>query len=222
MINLFTPEVVHTVRAKQFIKYFARGDIWHRQETATGNLGYGWIHYGLIRSSRAKNILCIGSRYGFIPAVCALACKDNGGGMVDFVDAGFDMGDWEGKADVHWGGVGWWKKCNPEKYFGKFGLQDHINLIVKKSSEYWRENKNKTFDYIHIDGDHSYRGVKADFEMFWPRLQPGGFLAIHDIGSPDKDGNVYGTRKFWKEVLKKYPAALQFLEDPGVGIIQKR
>jgi hypothetical protein len=220
MMNLFSNNLVSKTVSNKFINYFAKGDIWHQQDLKTGNLGYGWIHYGLIRSTRPKNVLCIGSRYGFVPAVCALACKDNKSGLVDFVDAGYDIDDYSGP-DEHWGGVGFWKRCYPTKYFGKFGLANYIKLWVMRSDEYEGNNKTKKYGYVHIDGDHSYAGVKADFDMFWPKVAKGGFLAIHDIGSPDKDGNVYGTRRFWKELTKKYPVALQFVEDPGVGILQK-
>ena len=208
-------------KINSFIDWYTKGDIWHKQDPGSGNLGYGWVHYSLIRLTKPDNVLCIGSKYGFIPAVCALACRDNKKGMVDFVDAGFDMEDWDKKADIHWGGVGFWKKCDSNKYFGKFGLQDYISLIVMKSSQYKALNMNKKYGYVHIDGDHSYKGVKTDFEMFWPGLDRGGFLALHDIGSSDKFGLKYGTRKFWKEITKKYQVALQFVEDPGLGIIQK-
>jgi len=220
MINLFSNDIISKNNIEKLINYFAKKDNWHKMDVNTGNLGYGWIHYGLIRVIRAKNVLCIGSRYGYIPAVCAMACKDNQFGQVDFVDAGFDMDDFEGPGD-HWGGVGFWKKCNAKKYFEKFGLEKNIDLKVMKSVEYEKLNKGKKYGYIHIDGDHSYEGVKSDFEMFWPKLEKGGFLAIHDIGSPDKDGNVYGTRQFWKEVSKKYKVAIEFIEDPGLGILQK-
>jgi phosphoribosylformylglycinamidine (FGAM) synthase-like enzyme len=68
---------------------------------------------------------------------------------------------------------------------------------------------------------YSYKGVKLDFDLFWPRLNKGGFMAFHDIASPDKDGNVYGTRDFWAELKKKYKVTFEFNKDPGVGIIQK-
>jgi hypothetical protein len=204
----------------RFIKYFAREDNWHKVDVKTGNLGYGWIHYGLIRLMRPERVLCIGSRWGYIPAVCALACKHNGFGVVDFVDAGFDMDDYVGPGE-HWGGVGWWKKCNPKKYFGAFGLEKNIELQVMTSQEFYKKFPKKRFGYIHVDGDHSYKGVADDFRMFWPRLVKNGYLAIHDIGSPDKDGNVYGTRTFWREISKTKKKYLEILEDPGVGIIQK-
>jgi hypothetical protein len=206
---------------KKFIKLFARDGNEHHLDVERGGLGYGWIHYSLIRLLKPKNVLCIGSRYGFIPAVCAMACKDNNIGMVDFVDAGFDIDDYDGPGE-HWGGVGLWKRCNPKKYFGKFKLSDFIKLWVIKSDEYWRKNNKLRYGYVHVDGDHSYEGVKRDFEMFWPLVEKGGFLAIHDIGSPDRDGNVYGTRIFWSELKKSQKYQLiEIQEDPGVGIVQK-
>jgi len=214
-------KLINSNETKRFIKYFTKGDNWHHTDFKNGGLGYGWVHYSLIRLLNPKNVLCVGSKWGFIPAICALACCDNGKGVVDFVDAAYDIKDYEGPGE-HWGGVGFWKKCDPEKYFGKFGLQKNISLLVMKSKEYADKNKSKKYGYVHIDGDHSYEGVKLDFELFWPRVEKGGFLAIHDIGSPDKDGNVYGTRKFWEEIkrLGKYKL-IEIRENPGVGIIQK-
>ncbi len=36
------------------------------------------------------------------------------------------------------------------------------------------------FDLIIIDGDHTFQGVKADVENYFPMLRPGGFLIFHD------------------------------------------
>jgi hypothetical protein len=219
MITLFSEEVTSRKNIKKFIAYYAKKDNWHKLDKNKGNLGYGWLHYSLIRIMRPDKVLCIGSRYGFIPAVCALACKDNKRGVVEFVDAGFDMNDYRGPGE-HWGGVGFWKRCDPKKYFAKFGLSKYLNLHVMTSEEFADKNSEMKFDFVHVDGDHSYDGVKHDYELFWPRINKGGFMAFHDIGSPDKDGNIYGTRKFWKEIRGKY-SKIEFLEDPGVGIIQK-
>jgi predicted O-methyltransferase YrrM len=64
------------------------------------------------------------------------------------------------------------------------------------------------FDFIFIDGDHSYEGVKRDFDLYKKLLSPRGYIAFHDIdpnhvflnsyldGEP-KTGKV---RKFWQEL----------------------
>ncbi len=222
MIFSGTKDLIDKKNVRKFIENYAKDDNWHHWDNNRGGLGYGWIHYSLIRQIRPDKVLCVGSKYGYIPAVCALACKDNGMGLVDFVDAGFDMDDYDKVAGEHWGGVGFWKKVDEKKHFGKFGLEKYIKLRVMKSDEYYAKNEKIKYGYVHIDGDHSYTGVKKDFEMFWQNVEKGGFLAIHDIGSPDKDGNFYGTRKFWKEIKDSGKYKLfEILEDPGVGIIQK-
>ena len=36
-------------------------------------------------------------------------------------------------------------------------------------------------DMMFIDGDHTYDGVKADYEMYSPLVRPGGLIGFHDI-----------------------------------------
>ena len=36
-------------------------------------------------------------------------------------------------------------------------------------------------DMVFIDGDHSYMGCAGDISVWWPRLKPGGIMAIHDF-----------------------------------------
>jgi hypothetical protein len=39
---------------------------------------------------------------------------------------------------------------------------------------------NRPIRFLWIDGDHGYRGAKADFDGFIPHLSPCGFVALHD------------------------------------------
>lgn len=39
---------------------------------------------------------------------------------------------------------------------------------------------NDYFDFIYVDGDHSYDGVKRDLTEFLPKLKKGGIIAGHD------------------------------------------
>lgn len=35
-------------------------------------------------------------------------------------------------------------------------------------------------EYIFVDGDHGYEGVRRDIEEYWPLLAPGGVMLLHD------------------------------------------
>ncbi|MFX1569937.1 MAG: class I SAM-dependent methyltransferase [Promethearchaeota archaeon] len=82
--------------------------------------------------------------------------------------------------------------------------------------------KNMKIDILFIDGDHTYEGVKKDFEMYKPLVKPEGLICFHDIiqGSNDKVG---GVPNFWNEIrencktneiIEKYHQ-----EGYGIGII---
>ena len=36
-------------------------------------------------------------------------------------------------------------------------------------------------DMLFIDGDHTFEGVKADYELYAPLVRPGGLIGFHDI-----------------------------------------
>jgi predicted O-methyltransferase YrrM len=58
---------------------------------------------------------------------------------------------------------------------------------------------NEMLDFLFIDGDHTYKGVKKDFQMYSPLVRNGGLIAFHDI-VPGPPENVWGVPKFWKEI----------------------
>lgn len=41
-----------------------------------------------------------------------------------------------------------------------------------------------SLDFVYLDGDHSYEGVKSDLTLWWPKLRSGGILAGHDFVCP--------------------------------------
>lgn len=179
-------------------------------------LGFGLIHYALVRNVKPKHILCVGSKQGFIPAILALACKDNRMGHVDFVDAGFD----ENERVHHWGGVGFWKKNNTREHFGKIGISKQITSFIMTTAEFAKKYPKRKYDYIYLDGNHSYLGIKKDFKYFWPNLSKGGFMLLHDISERGKlSKGIYGTGKFWKEL--KSQSKISFPLSSGLGIVQK-
>lgn len=74
-------------------------------------------------------------------------------------------------------------------------------------------------DFLFIDGDHTYGGVKEDFLMYSPLVRIGGLVAFHDISSSDPNPD-YGVSKFWNEIKVSYKhrEILKDQEQAGYGI----
>ncbi len=82
----------------------------------------------------------------------------------------------------------------------------------------------KKADFILIDGDHSYEGVKKDFEMYSTLINENGVIAFHDI-VPGHEKDAGGVFKFWKEIKHSHQVK-EIVKDwnqngGGIGIIEK-
>ena len=79
-------------------------------------------------------------------------------------------------------------------------------------------------DFLFIDGDHTYEGVKADFEMYSPLVRKGGLIAFHDICLHPPAMHCH-VDKFWAELRQKYQSSSELVENPkhggfGIGLIE--
>lgn len=103
-------------------------------------------------------------------------------------------------SDKHYFGQGFWKKIDPQKHFSYLVKDHNITTYIMKSSDFAKKYKYK-YDYIHLDGDHSYNGAWRDLRIFWPRLIKGGFLCFHDIDfSKILEGVSYEFGKIWNDL----------------------
>lgn len=204
---------------KSFIRHFG-GNGGHNLDERAGTLGYALIHYAFITNLRPKRVLCVGSQQGFIPAILGLACRENGSGHVDFVDAGYGRDN-----PNHWGGIGFWRQNDVVRHFKKFDVDSWITTHVMTSQDFAKQTRSR-FQYIYIDGDHSYEGVKQDYRTFWPRLGRGGCMVFHDVLlKRHPEHNNFGVWKFWKELSPHKKITIPFTYSTtlpsGLGIIQK-
>jgi predicted O-methyltransferase YrrM len=77
-------------------------------------------------------------------------------------------------------------------------------------------------DLLLIDGDHTYDGVKQDFEMYSPFVKPCGIVAFHDIAKHPPEMEVQVDR-FWNEIKTEYRHR-EIIEDHqqgwgGIGVL---
>ena len=180
------------------------------------HLGDGLIVYSIVQHMRFKNCVCIGSGGGYIPRILTQA-------RIDL----HKQGIFEGNPDYNWGDIGSTyviDACN-----GIGGPNDLENensfyrthfypRFIKETSENAFYNffirQDIMIDLLFIDGDHSYEGVKKDFELYSTILSDNGIIIIHDtdseyektlIISEDSKKDHYrfdGPSKFIKELEK--------------------
>lgn len=74
------------------------------------------------------------------------------------------------------------------------------------------------FDVVFIDGDHSYDGVRQDYENYAPM---GRIVALHDINHP-ADSKAYGPTKLWNEIKgENYAEIIAIDSRKGIGVIER-
>jgi cephalosporin hydroxylase len=73
----------------------------------------------------------------------------------------------------------------------------------------------KPVDFLFVDGDHSYEGVRQDFEMYSPLARDGGLVAFHDV-APNPDVPEYGVAKYWRE-LRETRSTREYIDPQPTG-----
>tara|TARA_R110000868_G_scaffold138557_3_gene352766 strand:- start:353 stop:1654 length:1302 start_codon:yes stop_codon:yes gene_type:complete len=70
------------------------------------------------------------------------------------------------------------------------------------------------FDFIFIDGDHSYEGVKNDYEKYKQFLADDGYMAFHDIiqSKETEEYNIF-VSKLWNELKPQYKSNYEFISN---------
>lgn len=135
------------------------------------------------RHVKAKNIFEFGTYFGRTTYYLTFASKD---AFVTTLDLPPDMGP---------------KTPHTASYFLGSDRESRIRQILCDSREFDPVPFHKKMDFIFIDGDHSYDGVKNDTEKAFEMLAPGGTILWHDYG-PGKD---LGLATFFAKFTQQVP-----------------
>ena len=85
------------------------------------------------------------------------------------------------------------------KIFDK-NMKGYLHHVVEMYSvDASDEFEDESIDFIFIDGDHTYEGVKSDIEAWYPRIVTGGVMCGHDFGA-----KYPGVGKAVKEIFKEF------------------
>jgi predicted O-methyltransferase YrrM len=169
--------------ARRLIELAAR--MGQATDGPTLNLGYGYLYYGLVRLMQPEVVVSVGSYRGFSTVCLGLGVQDNGKGTCYFVDPG--------KVDDYWHDA-----ANIRRLRESFGLSDRWIPVKETTQDALLDGSlPDRIDLLLIDGDHSYEGVRFDFERLGARVPPGGIILLHDAA-------VEGTGGFTPWEVKRF------------------
>jgi predicted O-methyltransferase YrrM len=199
------PAQLRSARAKSRAKYIRSG------------LGdSAELLYGLVRSMKPDVCVEIGSALGASASYIGMALKENGRGTLYAIDP-HEPTEWN---DVN--------AIDSLKEFTRnittLQVHEQVSVIRSYSDAAAREWKLQ-IDLIFIDGDHSYEGVKRDWEHFLPHIKPSGIVIFHDTmwDLPPYTGTVrsdMGVPRFVDELREQGYQVLTICQDFGVSLVQ--
>ena len=86
-----------------------------------------------------------------------------------------------------------------QTYLDRTGDHQNIKTIVHTSNDALDELRGQEFDFIYIDGLHTYDGVKTDITNYLPLVKKGGVIGGHDY--TDLHHHLEGVKKAVDEML---------------------
>jgi predicted O-methyltransferase YrrM len=77
-------------------------------------------------------------------------------------------------------------------------------------------------DFLFIDGDHTYEGLRADWEAWKPLISPSGIVACHDSRSNnERELAGVGSVRYTSEVILRDPSFKVIDEVHSLTVLQK-
>jgi len=71
-----------------------------------------------------------------------------------------------------------------DEYIRRTSPYKNIKTLRLTSDDAVKELDSETYDFIYIDGIHTYEQVKIDIENYLPLVKPGGIIGGHDYIGP--------------------------------------
>jgi predicted O-methyltransferase YrrM len=169
----------------------------------------------LLYQKKPKAVVEIGTKFGGTLAMwCAVAHPEATIVSIDL------------PGGIHGGGYAYWRTF----IYQRFAQPKQTVHLLRRDSHLANtlEDVKKLLppggiDFLFCDGDHTYEGVKKDYEMYSPLVRKSGLMAFHDIctHSPDQD---CGVDRLWREIRTRHKS-WEHVESPdqgmyGIGVLE--
>ena len=158
----------------------------------------------------------IGSARGNSTCAIAMGLKENGGGRLYATDPHMPT-DWNDTYSVNTLEI-------LSENIRTLGLTGHAEIIRALSTDA-AATWTRPIDLIFIDGDHSYEGVKRDWDLFVKHVPPFGMVVFHDtlwdIGANKPPASpVMGVPRFVDELRRQGYPVVTLGRDHGLSMVQ--
>lgn len=175
-----------------------------------------YLLYGLARALKPAVAVEIGSARGKSACFVGRALKENGSGRLFAIDP-HTRTNWNDEDSVDTLEV---MRAN----IRALKLERHVE-IIRDTSVNAAARWMLPIDMIFIDGDHSYEGVKRDWELFAPFVRQFGVVVFHDTMWDLKPDSPYsrsdmGVPAFVEELRSAGYPVTTLERDFGVSIVQ--
>ncbi len=193
-----------------------------RNSIPTGLGDSGWLLHGIVRSMKPKFCVEIGSAQGYSTCQIGLALKLNLKGRLWAVDPHLENA---------------WSDPNTEsslvalrRNLHRTGVTDYVEIVRKRTADAVTDLP-AVIDFAFIDGDHSYEGVKQDWEVLRPRMREFGVMVFHDtLWDHHVDDPYYrqwrnsgiGVPRFMEELREAGYPVVTIDQDWGLTLVQAR
>jgi predicted O-methyltransferase YrrM len=96
---------------------------------------------------------------------------------------------------------------------GSLGTVGRVELIIGDANAIPQK---ETYDFVFIDGDHSYEGAKRDHNRWGKTIRPGGLIFHHDMANHRPLATQWNElRQLRADILNKQSAVVELTREVG-------
>jgi hypothetical protein len=170
-----------TLINREFItRRMTTDDPWcssHGSASGSEDLGAGMIYYALAYSLKARVCVCLGSGGGFVPRLMRQAQRD-----LNLVASRTILVDGSDQVDPAkkkiWGSPDW--TSHDSAFRTNFPDIEIVLELTENAFDGFFRVQGMSIDFLHIDADHHYEGVRRDWDLYSTLLSGRGVVTLHD------------------------------------------
>lgn len=100
-------------------------------------------------------------------------------------------------------------------------LRERVELLVGDAN---RIDRNEDYDFVFIDGDHSYEGAKRDHNRWGRKTRQGGLIIHHDMANSRRFSTQWNDlAQLRSDILARQKGEIELVNEVGsLSIFRKR